>query len=181
MPDDSQKLWSCVGSAGVVNLPDVGKILFNQSIAQLGPASPVVVHQVEPSALPTQTITAIIRYGVVPVGGVYIPPMSFLGTALKLRYRGGDGHVLAKLKQVNIQTGVETPPIVTFDSGSPLPASNDFQTQNSPANAVELDFMANAYYVELTLSLTEPRIARPPNYPPAVSVIQLCFGQPIIQ
>jgi hypothetical protein len=180
MPDDSQKLWSSVGSAGVVNLPDIGKILFNQSVAQLGPASPVVIHTVEPSALPTQTITAIIRYGVVPVDGVYIPDSS-LGIALKLRYRGGDGHVLAKLKQVNIETGVEALPILTFDSGPPMPASNDFQTQTSPVNDVELDFVTNAYYVELTLSLTEPRIARPPHYPPALSVVQLCFGQPIIQ
>lgn len=36
--DVSLKLWSCVGSAGVVNPSDLGKVIFYNSIVQLGPA-----------------------------------------------------------------------------------------------------------------------------------------------
>lgn len=186
MAQDSQKLWSCVGSAGVVNLPDIGKIIFNQSVAQLGPGAPVVVTQgVQKEAaarvLPgTETVTAVIRYGVVPVDGVYVSdfPVGVVALALRLRYRDGSGQVLAKLIQVNIDSGTETT-LLTFASPSPQQAaSNAFQVQESPSNGIDLDFTANAYYVELTLTVTE-RLTVPP-YPPAVSVVQLVLAAPII-
>jgi hypothetical protein len=111
MPDDFVKAWTCVGSAGVVNLPDIGKIIFNNSIAQLGPARAVVVGPPVESAadaklLTTQTTTAVIRYNVVAVDGVYLvhdPAAPPLVQVLRLRYRDGAGHVSAKLIAVNLR------------------------------------------------------------------------------
>ena len=186
MPDDFVKAWTCVGSAGVVNLPDIGKIIFNNSIAQLGPASSVVVGPPAESAadaklLRTQTTTAVIRYNVVAVDGVYLvhdPSAPPFVQVLRLRYRDGAGHVSAKLIQVNLEFGTELTQF-QFDSGFNNPVSNDFQIGTSDPKGLELDFLDNAYYVELTLTLTEPLLTeRPPAFPPAVSLIQFGLTPP---
>jgi hypothetical protein len=175
MSENIAKPWSCVGSAGVVNLPDIGKIVFNKSIAQLGPSRPVVVEQ-QPAELArgTQTVSAVIRYGVVAVDGVFFPnhpSPQRLEPVLQLRYRDGAGHVLAKLIKVDLNSGVEDT-VVQFQSGINNVVSNDFQIGTADPIGWDLDFMNNAFYVEVTLSMVEPLIFLPPAFPPAVSIVQ---------
>jgi hypothetical protein len=178
--DVSLKLWSCVGSAGVVNPPDLGKVIFNNSIVQLGPSAPsggVIESENRlgsEARIAGETITATIRYGVVPVEGLYVgvdrrPPLDL---ALALRYRDGSGYVVAKFIQVTLNDGTEYP-IFTFDSRQIQPARDVFQRQYSDWQSVPVDFVMCAYYVELTLGATEQPNGLPLAFPPAVSAIQL--------
>lgn len=179
--DVSLKLWSCVGSAGVVNPPDLGKVIFNNSIVLLSPAGRPGGGVIEPedrlateARIGVETVTATIRYGVVPVEGLYVrfdrqPPLEL---ALALRYRDGSGYVVAKFIQLSLNDGTEYP-IFTFDSRFIQPARNVFQQQYSDWQSVPVDFVMCAYYVELTLGVTEQLIGPPLEFPPAVSAIQL--------
>lgn len=75
--DDVNKLWSTVGSAGMVNVSDLSKIVFTNSIAQLGPSGPSSVNpETKTAATATRIIIgtpeqAVIRYPVTPVDGVF--------------------------------------------------------------------------------------------------------------
>jgi hypothetical protein len=66
---DGNKLWSCVGSAGIVDTGDIGKVVFAGSVAQL---PGVVLQPPQPgtSAVVHPQTKAIIRYSVTPVDGV---------------------------------------------------------------------------------------------------------------
>ena len=181
--DDVNKLWSTVGSAGMVNVSDLSKIVFTNSIAQLGPSGPSSVNpETKTAATATRIIIgtpeqAVIRYPVTPVDGVF-PPTP--GYTLLLRSRPGDGYIIAKLIQVVIDTGVETA-LITWDSrflASEVSfAPSDWIVTNFPevSDGTVLDFVNNAYYIELTLAAVENAI-RPLTYPPAVSVIELLNG-----
>jgi hypothetical protein len=176
MPEDTAKAWSCAGSAGVVNLPDISKVVFTNSIAQLGPSRPAVVVEQAPAELArgAQTVSAVIRYGVVAVDGVFLPANPSpqrLEPVLQLRYRDGAGHVLAKLNRVDLNTGAEET-LVQFQSGINNVVSNDFQIGIADPFGSDLDFVNNAFYVEVTLSMVESLIYLPPAYPPAVSIVQ---------
>ena len=112
----------------------------------------------------------MIRYGVTPVDGV----LNQLGLGLNLRYRDGSGRVVAVLIEVDIATGNEQPPIITFHSKMSVP-SNAFQVKVQGLSNKKLDFTNNAYYVELMLTAS----SHPPMpilFPPKVSVIQLALG-----
>jgi hypothetical protein len=175
--DDSNKLWSSVGSAGTVDTADLAKVVFHNSVAQLGPGVPAVVaHSAQPAAASAVLVTtrAVIRYGITPVDGLANPGQS--NYTLKLRYRDGPGQVVARLIGVDIQTGTESSPLVSFDSevdaGVNRRHDNAFQTQQHSGSFQELDFLNNAYYVELTLTASHNPNRPIPN-PPALSVIQL--------
>lgn len=79
-----------------------------------------------------------------------------------------------------IDTGVETA-LITWDSrflASEVSfAPSDWIVTNFPevSDGTVLDFVNNAYYIELTLAAVENAI-RPLTYPPAVSVIELLNG-----
>jgi hypothetical protein len=181
--NDVNKLWSTVGSAGTVNISDFNKIVFSNSIAQLGPSGASIVNTETKSAATASRIIigtpeqALIRYPVTPVDGIF-PPTP--GYTLLLRSRPGEGYIVAKLIQVVIETGLETA-LVTWDSrflASEVSfAPSDWIVTNFPEvfDGTVLDFVNNAYYVELTLAAVE-NTARPLTYPPAVSVIELLNG-----
>jgi hypothetical protein len=166
--------WSSAGSAGTVDVADIGKVVFVNSVVQLPGVDLVVNREAQLAALPVVQTEAVIRYGVTPVEGV-LPGQGFALRALRLRYRDGSGRVVAVLIQVDIATGTETP-TASFDSEAPgLTRSNEFQV-NLPGLGMALDFANNAYYVELTLTAS----SRPPVpilFPPKVSVIQLVPAQ----
>jgi hypothetical protein len=171
-PAGYNKIWSCVGSAGVVNPPDLGKVIFNNSIVQLvglNGASQVNGPATE-ARIDGETVTATIRYGVVAVEGLYAgyynPARSF---ALALRYRSGQGYVVARFIQVTLNDGLESP-LLTFDSRL-VPPGNEFQQQYSNWQLVPVEFVTCAYYVELTL--TGPGGVVVPLYPPGVSALSL--------
>jgi hypothetical protein len=175
--NDLDKWWSTVGSAGTSNATDLSKLILFNSVVQLGPG----IAGAMPSAVPAArglgtTVSSVVRYNVTPVDGVANPGGRSYG--LRLRFRDGDGHVVARLIQVNIENGTETP-VVTFDSRTtgrnPQPG---FQTVTQAAASPELDFLEHAYYVELTLSVLEPLPGMIVASPPAVSIIQL---MPIVE
>jgi hypothetical protein len=172
-----KNMWSSVGSAGTVDVKDLSKVIFAKSIVQLGPgiAPPVVTRKAASAKAVKVTgtkVTATIRYGVTQegLGGLLQAGL----VELNLRYRDGDGQVVASLIEVAIATGVETT-LIKWDSTSfGVSPSPNFQVRfvtNTGALARRLlNFRDNAYYVSLSLSAVQgPIILR---NPPAVSVIQ---------
>jgi hypothetical protein len=161
-----QNQWSSVGSAGTVDVADIGKVVFAKSVVQLQ-GFDLVVSTPAPSAaaLPVVQTHAVIRYGVTPVQGVLSTQLT-----LRLRYRDGSGQVVATLIEVDISTGTETP-LCRFDSRALGPPSNAFQDKSSDC-AQTLNFENHAYYVEVTLTGAS-HSQQPMFFPPKVSVIQL--------
>jgi hypothetical protein len=163
----SNQWWSSAGSAGTVDIADLGKVVFDKSIVQLQGFDLVVgaANAAQPPVVSPFPVTrAVIRYGVTPVEGVLLG-----GYALRLRYRDGAGQVVAHLIQVDIASGTETP-VASFDSGL-FPRRNDFRV-NTGGSSATLDFENNAYYVELTLTAAHNPVT-PVLFPPKVSVVQL--------
>jgi hypothetical protein len=183
---DYSKLWSCVGSAGAVNPADSQKVVLSNSAVQLGPSLGGIVQEkvaraaAPPVGLPTETIQAVIRYGVTPVTGVSTSPeyQSQESYQLGLRCRIGQGTIVARLIQVNVESGEES--VMTVWNSEQFIAvagegAREFPVYTSeggvPYAGPPADFVRNAYYVELTLS-AKVAIGIAIHSPPAVSVIQ---------
>jgi hypothetical protein len=175
--DDNQKIWTTVGSAGILDQLDLAKVSLHQSIIQLGIAlAPPATNAATATAAAARlavgfpTVQAVARYNITPVDGLFFqqvtsPPFHY---GLKLRYLG---HVTARLKEVDIATGSEKD-LVVFDSTSPV-----FEVKTVFANQFEgiLDFVKHAYYVEATLSAPTLVV----GHPAAISVIQVIAERPI--
>jgi hypothetical protein len=175
-----------VGSVGTVDPRDINKVVFAGSIVQLGFGVGGLESSAARMAPAARTIafphvTATIRYGVPPEG----LSGSVLGNlALKLRYRDGDGRVVATLIEVAVPparpgepgTVVESP-LLQFDSSDPDFGGSwvGFRTHVAqlpiPSDLSEhvIDFDNNLYYI--ALSLTGPEFII--GYPPAVSAIEI--------
>lgn len=128
--------WTSVGSAGTVDEEDL-------KIVRLGGPSGVV------SMAPAATGTLNIRYNVVAVDGIF----GGNNYGLTLRYRddaGAGGRVVARLKQLNLATGVETT-LLKLDSNS-FPFAPDYQVRNVySACGSSLNFSNNAYFVDVEI------------------------------
>ena len=159
--------WSSAGSAGTVDVADIGKVVFANSVVQL-PGIDLVLHA-ELAAVSAVQTKAVIRYGVTPVEAI----LNGVEVGLKLCYRNGSGRAVAVLRQVEIASGNDTP-TTRFDSQD-FASSNLFQV-NGPGVGTALDFQNYAYYVELTLTASS-HPPMPVLFPPKVSVIQLLPGQ----
>jgi uncharacterized membrane protein YgcG len=169
----SVNLWSCVGSAGAVNPPDLVKIELAGSIAQLGGAGSVTIGSTAAVAVPgtgagTQ---AVIRYGVTAIDGALNPPPN---VTLGMFCRPGSGQVAARLVQVSIadpvSSVVETN-LVEVEAQSNTP---DLFTLQLSSDSGLLDLETNAYYVEVVLTALGNAVT---EYPPAVSSVQLLLEQ----
>jgi len=179
--DDKQKIWTSVGSAGILNQADLAKVTLHQSIIQLGVdiVSPPVQEGTAAAGRPTgqpglgfPTTQAVARYNVTPVDGLFfqqVPSRPF-HYGLRLRYLG---HVTATFVEVDLQTGAENV-LITFDSTS-FPASPFFQVQSAFAQHFEgvVDFVKKAYFVEATL--TAPTLIV--GHPAAISIVKLVAEQ----
>jgi hypothetical protein len=178
--DDKLKIWSSVGSAGILNQADLAKVTLHQSIVQLGvdivspptqEGTPAARPAVQPG-LGIPTVQAVARYNVTPVDGLFfqqVPSRPF-HYGLRLRYLG---HVTARFVEVDLQSGAETV-IINFDSAS-FPASPFFQVQTAFAQHFEgvVDFVKKAYYVEATL--TAPTLIV--GHPAAISIVKVIAEQ----
>ncbi len=161
---DIAKLWTTVGSDGTVDETDAGKVFFDHSVVQMGrpPAGtlPAAGQTKQNGALILgDTQTALIRYNVTPVDGLFTPACKSetgrdcTGRQLHLRYLAtGGGRVVAKLIEVDLATGGETA-LLTFDS-SAFSAANDYHVQHADVCGPKgrFDFRHKAYYVEATLT-----------------------------
>jgi hypothetical protein len=179
--DDKQKIWTTVGSAGILDHVDLAKVSLHQSIIQLGVAiaPPAAQAAAAPSAAAQlspgfRTMQAVARYNITPVDGLFFQqvPSSPFHYGLQLRYLG---QVTAKLKEVDLATGSEKD-LVLFDSTTFLPISPFFQVKKAFATQFEgiLDFVKKAYYVEATL--VAPALVV--GHPAAISIIQVIAEQP---
>ena len=186
--DDRLKLWTTVGSAGTVDVADQEKVIFYNSVVQLGtgysggrvgnaPGSLGSEAGVAARIVKPFLVSAVVRYNVTAVDGVF--PGEGANLALRLRYRDGQGWLVARFIQLNLALGSENV-IGLFDTrgvnhlGDPLGGNNNFVVDYvNPGGLFDLDFTTDVYYIELTLSAMESVSTIPLQYPPAVSAIQL--------
>jgi len=172
---DSNKLWSCVGSAGTVDPADIGKVVFAGSVVQM---PGVVIGPVEPGARvsvpPRPQAKAVIRYSVTPVDGVALQSKPLERYALRVVARTGSGGVHVRFLQVPMITGPATQigetALIDFplQDGFAAAGFNVFSSVN--VSAPELDFVNNSYYVEITLN---EAVGGLDINPPGVALIQL--------
>jgi hypothetical protein len=103
------------------------------------------------------TTSAVIRYNVVAVDGLFAPRVaapSARGHQLKLRYlaTGAGARVTARLIEVDFASGAETT-LLTFDSAA-FPGAAGYH-DNLVADCGPprpFDFVRKAYYIEVTLT-----------------------------
>lgn len=167
---DINKIWTTVGSNGTVDEADASKVFFDHSVVQMGRPllNPPAAKQAKqnPARILQQTQSAVIRYNVSPVDGLFaVKPPCQTGTGtecpcitLTLRYlsTGGPARVVVKLIEVDLATGVEVTRL-TFDSAAPsFAASNKYQvhsvSQCGPPTPRPFNFVLKAYYIEATLT-----------------------------
>jgi len=179
-----------VASIGVINPQDITKVVVAGSVVQLGAgivgvesaAADVALAVHLPAALP---ISATIRYDV-PSEDVAGHKLGDL--TLQIRYRDGDGRVVATLIEVDRANPVTEPPdpgtvreqaLLQFDSANvsaPPGPFTSFRTRmvglpvGDPLFDHVLDIDSNAYYIALTLSGPGVVVA---VHPPAVSTLGL--------
>ena len=171
---DGNKLWSCVGSAGIVDPADVGKVVFAGPVAQM---PGLVLPDTGNTAVAPPPTKAVIRYPVTPVDGVGLQTNPVEGYFLKVLARQGRGGIQVRFLRVPIIAGPsseigETPPLIDFPIQNAHPGF-DITSRSAPSQP-ELDFVNNCYYVEITLS---ERIGPITLDPPGVAVIQLAHGR----
>jgi hypothetical protein len=162
-------MWSSVGSVGTVDVADIGKVVFDKSIVQLGHglAPPQVAEQL---ARPRPLVSATIRYGVTQEG--FGTATNVAGLELWTRFRQGDGRVVATLIEVNVDSGAEAT-LLTFDTelfGAAGPANFHVGEAGPGEFKRELNFTLCVYYV--SVSLTRPDVPFL-GIPPAVATLQL--------
>ena len=168
------KIWTTIGSDGTVDDTDASKVFFDRGVVQTGrplvnapAANPAKTADDAPiaqkPAIIRPTESAVIRYNVTPVDGLFFPTTpgcqpgtgtSCQGIQLGLRYldAGSNAQVLARLIEVELASGVETVRL-TFNSNA-FAAANGYQVQvNSDCGPRwSFDFKRKAYYIEATLS-----------------------------
>jgi hypothetical protein len=161
-------MWSSVGSVGVMNNTDAGKVVFIGSIAQLGvgiggaTTGSVGPRIEERIGLPT--VTATLRY---PVQGTDLGNQAPGVWNLTVRYRDGNGSVTVHIIQVAADTGEERA-VATLQSGVGFNRSNSFHNEISQGT-FGTDFERNTYYVAVVL--TGPAIEL--GVPPAIQLMQI--------
>lgn len=149
---DFDKIWTTVGSDGTVDEADTGKVFFDQSVVQMG-SLPINQPNTKkkPVVFPKQTQSAVIRYNVTPVDGLFTH--DDCGRQLTIRYlaSGSGARVIAKLIEVDLATGAANTRL-TLDSRD-FAAVNGYQVQSSKTRDLKpFDFRLKAYYVEATLT-----------------------------
>lgn len=160
-PDDD-RFWTTVGSDGTVDETDAKKVFFDHATVQMGKplsgTSPAKAPA--PKAVIGQTESAVVRYNVTPVDGLFArraacqPGTPCPGVNLTLRYlsSGPNARVIAKLIEVDMATGAETVRL-TFNSTA-FPAAGSYKVQHvgECGPRWRFDFKLKAYYIEATLT-----------------------------
>jgi len=175
-PEDNDKIWTAIGSDGTVDEADISKVFFDRSVVQMGrplvivnspaanPAKANVPAAQKPAIiLPQQSQSAVIRYNVTPVDGLFAPTKrtqpgsNGFGPQLKLRYlaEGSSAQVAAKLIEVDLTTGVETERLLFNSNNPPAAAAKGYQVKDGLADCGgSFDFIRKAYYIEVTLTVS---------------------------
>lgn len=160
----SNRIWTTVGSGGTVDEDDADEVRFNRGTVQVGEFIGQNQGLSAPRAQISQPESAVIRYNVTPVDGLFSlrgPCREDLaecpGVGLEVRYLaiGPDARVVVKLVEVNVATGIEVDRL-TLDSKE-FESARDYQVKRagkcfSPTPSWLFDFRKKAYYVEATLT-----------------------------
>lgn len=153
---DEVRVWTTVGSAGTLSAADLAKVTLNNAVVSLGQdlAPPAASAPEDPSVVLPE-ISAVVRYNVTPVDGLF-PTVRF-HYQLELTYRG---KVRARLVQVDRSSGAEIdllnasfPPTDSFVTGFASTPPRD------PSSV--MDFVNFAFYVEATLTAPELTVGNP--------------------
>jgi len=156
------KVWTTVGSAGTLDEASVGKVFFDHGVVQMGRTVGGVLTTAKGAAIAPQTQSAVIRYNVTPVDGLFtlraapciVQPgggCAFYGLTLRCLAAGSNAKVVADLIEIDLATGAETVRL-TFKSS---PTSNRYEVQFGDSNLgpdFSFDFISKAYYIEATLT-----------------------------
>ncbi len=185
-PPINTKVWSCVGSAGVVDVADIGKVDFVRSVVKLhgielvnaSLISNVAERPSAPAAVGSVQTQAVIRYGITPnlfSSGVFY--------TLNLFGRSGNGQIGAKLiwvvrPNLNTPVALKEVPMVTAGIGFGNPNRFSFVLQQGDASFGGGDLVDNAtYYIEVTLSANSRLEAILIN-PPELAVVEVVVAAP---
>jgi hypothetical protein len=152
---DIKKIWTTVGSDGTVDEKDTAKVFFDHGIVQMG--NLMVSHPIRKprTALPQMMTSAVIRYNITPAEGLFFQVSRGLSVSLRFMDNGGGSRVIAKLIELDWNTGTERT-LMTFDSNK-FSALDGYQTQTvtnceHTGREPPFDFETKAYYVEATLA-----------------------------
>lgn len=160
---DNTKIWTAVGSTGILDKSGATtNVFFAQSAVQIGTAtsSGGVSSLKSQIIFPSQNETAVLRYNVTPVDGLFDPFLTSAdiqrrGVQLKLRYLAVNAQVIAKLFEVDVAAGFENPRLI-FDSNSFAAADGYHVDEVDNCHAApffhDFDFTQNAYYIEVILT-----------------------------
>jgi len=163
---DLDKVWTTVGSTGILNQVDLAKVTLHQSIIQLGTeiiTQPPAATIAGLANLPS--IQAVVRYNVTSVDGLFNSARFKYKLLLRCR-----GQVSANLIEVDLASGVEKQRI-RFVSDNHNNFEEQFVLEDTgiQENSTPFDFVNKAYYVEATL--TAPAVVI--GHPAAISIIQI--------
>ncbi len=154
--DDERKYWTTVGSAGTLSAVDLAKVSLDNAVISLGTGiAPPPASAAEDPSIVTREISAVVRYNITPVDGLFAT-----GTfvyALQLTYRGA---VRARFVQFDLSSGIETD-LALFNRSSSPPGGGFETAVNITAVDIVLDFVNCAYYVEATLAASATVVGNP--------------------
>jgi len=110
--------------------------------------------------------SAVVRYNITPVDGLFLPSGVRFQWTLQVCYRGT---VRARLVQVALNSGAEIT-LLRFDSASFAPADTlvmNYTTTSDdlPVHSPVMDFVNFAYYVEATLTASAIVVGHPAQWP----------------
>jgi hypothetical protein len=154
---DNGRYWTTVGSAGTLSAADLAKVSLNNAVISLGHGiAPLPATAAEDPSIVTPQISAVVRYNITPVEGLFVPDGQTLAYVLELIYRG---KIHARLVQFDLSTGTETD-LVEFDiSSSPAFGFTTGVIEIDGASA--MNFVTCAYYVEATLTASAIVVGNP--------------------
>jgi len=175
---DNDKVWTTVGSAGTLDEASAGMVFFDHGIVQMGRLLGGTQGGTKSAKLVPQTQTAVIRYNVTPVDGLFTlqaapcnPPVcAFYG--LTVRCLAVKGKVTANLIEIDLASGAETVRLTFQSTSTP---SNHYEVQFGPASfgpEFSFDFVNKAYYIEATLTASSIAI----NSAAGIQIIKIESG-----
>ena len=144
----AQEDWTTIGSAGLVDEADRGKILFDGSIVTFKPGAEGMLN---------------LRYNVVAVDGLFGGDGVELG--VRFRDNGSDARVVVRLRRYALEPG-ESTTLLTLNSNNFGPQEN-FQLRTEVDCSLRFNFFDYAYFLDVTLTKTGDAAT------PALGVIQL--------
>jgi hypothetical protein len=160
---ENARIWTSIGSAGALSATDLTKVTFDNAVVSLGhDLAPPIDSASEDPSVTFPNASAVVRYNITPVDGLFLPSGVHFQWMLQFCYRGT---VRARLVQVALNSGAEIT-LLHFDSASFAPADTlvmNYSTtsDDSPVDSPVMDFVNFAYYVEATLTASAIVVGNP--------------------